>query len=87
MPHTIAFDTNYLRSFGDREFRSGQVPQKLHDQIAVALARGDLVILPETVRIEANAWLKNQSEIATNKLIQAKDLLERAGHKIEPDKV
>lgn len=87
MPHTIAFDTNYLISFGGHEYRAGEVPQKLHDQIKAALARGDLVIIPETVRLETNAWLKRQSDNAAQKLAQAKDLLQRAGHTITPDKI
>lgn len=87
MPHTIVFDTNYLRSFGDRDYRNGQVPQKLHDQIAGAFARGDLVVLPKTVRLETNAWLKKQSEIARQKLVQATDLLQQAGHKVLPGEV
>lgn len=84
MPHTIAFDTNYLRSFGDRDYRAGQLPKKLHEQIAAAFARGDLVVLSNTVRLEANAWLKQQSEIAHRKLVQATDLLQQAGHKVVP---
>ena len=84
MPHTIVIDTNYFKSFGDREYRAGRLPPKLHDQISAAHARGDLVAVPHTVRLEANAWLKQQSEIARQKLAQATDLLQQAGHEVVP---
>ena len=57
MPQTIVFDTNYLRTFSQIEFLAGRLPQKLKVQIAIAVKRGDLVALVDTVRIETNAWL------------------------------
>jgi len=85
MPQTIVFDTNYLVSFGATEYRSGGLPQKLHDQVDLVVDRGDLVALPNTVRLETNAWLSKISQRAWDSLNSAHQRLREAGFKIEPD--
>lgn len=85
MPHTIVFDTNYLRSFSAIDYREGRVPQKLHEQISAALERGDLVVVPRTVKFETNAWLLDQSLSAWRKQDDARELLRQAGHEVIPE--
>ena len=87
MPYTIVFDTNYLRSFGDSDYLAGRVPQKLHSQIELAISGGDLVVLPNTVRLETNAWLATQSQNNLKSLDKAHQLLKQAGYKISPETV
>ncbi|MBI3896850.1 MAG: DUF4935 domain-containing protein [Gammaproteobacteria bacterium] len=85
MPQTIVFDTNYLRSFGDSDYRIEKLPQKLHDQIKLAFSREDLVALPNTVRLETNAWLALQAETAQKSLLDAHKLLRNAGYEVSPE--
>ena len=87
MPQTIVFDTNYLISFGAAEYRSGELPKKLHDQIEQAINRGDLVALPNTVRLETNAWLAKLSLAAWESLRSSHQRVKDAGFMIEPDSV
>lgn len=87
MPITVVFDTNYLRTFSSSDFLAGRIPPKLDRQIKIALARGDLVAIPNTVRLEANHWLATQSTATWQRQIDAHELLSRAGYEITPKSV
>lgn len=85
MPLTIVFDTNYLRSFGCSDFISGRLPPRLNSQVNAAVKRGDLILLPETVRIETNAWLDDENKKRHQALINAARTLQDSGFNISPD--
>jgi hypothetical protein len=84
MSSQIVFDTNYLRSLGSKEFLFGQIPEKLQNQIELALNRGDILYIPKTVQIELNAWVRNLSEKESKSIRQAWDLLSNNGYKVIP---
>lgn len=85
MASSLVFDTNYIRKLGAREYLEGKVPPKFGEQIRLALDRGDAVLIPRTVQMEINAWIKDIAEKDADKIRQAKDLLLSHGYTIEPD--
>lgn len=85
MPLTIVFDTNYLRSLGCSDFLSGRLPARLAHQVNCAIQRGDLILLPETVRIETNAWLQEENAKRHSALISAVKTLQQAGFNVSPE--
>ncbi|MCP5381407.1 MAG: DUF4935 domain-containing protein [Kordiimonadaceae bacterium] len=84
MSYSIIFDTNYLKTFGIKEFSIGEIPSKLKEQIKFAVGRGDVVALPNTVRFEFNAHLKKIQEKDKLELNKAIQLLEEKGYTINP---
>lgn len=81
------FDTNYLRGIGVHEYLSGEIPETLRRQLTAAVARGDLVALPSTVRLELNACLSKVSKDSEKKYTDAINLLQQAGHEVIPAEV
>ena len=84
VPHTIVFDTNYIKSFSPLDYLDGRLPRKMANQIDLAFHRGDLVALVETVRMETNAWLTGMLEEKQRDLSNALRLLTDAGYNITP---
>lgn len=87
MASRLIFDTNYLRKLGSREYLEGKIPQKLEEQITLALARGDVVCIPRTVQMELNAWVRKIAKKELERIEQAKELLLEKGYVIEPSEV
>ncbi len=85
MPLTIVFDSNYLRSLGSREFLAGSAPEVLKGQLKRAQERGDLIALPQTVRMEINAFLRKITNKRNENIKEAFALLQDAGHTIAPN--
>ncbi len=84
MPQTIVFDTNYIRGLGCSDFLNGAVPQRLKSQLQEATKRGDLILVPATVRTEINAWLKEECSKRHTALHNAARTLEDSGFTITP---
>jgi len=84
MPQTIVIDTNYIRSIGCSEFLRGKVPPRLETQLQKATTRGDLILIPATVRTEINAWLKEESVKRHTTLHNAARTLHDQGFTITP---
>ncbi len=87
MPQTIIFDTNYLRSFSQNDYLAGKLPEKLRKQISLAVARGDLVALVDTVRIETNAWLELGYRKKQDEIRDSIERLKLAGYSVSPESV
>lgn len=87
MSVTVCFDTNYIRSFSQNDFLSGNVPQKLIEQIEKISARGDSIAVLETVRLEVNAWLMKASISREAEIQQSIVTLEAAGYKLDKTEV
>lgn len=85
MPMTIVFDTNYLRSLGCSDFLLGRLPTRLTTQVNSAAQRGDLILIPSTVKIEMNAWLKDESAKRHSSLVNAHRTLQESGFKVSPE--
>jgi hypothetical protein len=85
MASRLVFDTNYIRKLGTKEYLEGKVPKRFGEQIQLALDRGDAVVIPRTVQMELNAWIKEVAEKEAERISQAKDLLLSNGYTIEPN--
>lgn len=81
------FDTNYLRGIGVHEYLSGKIPETIRRQLTAAVARGDLIALPSTVRLELNAWLSKISKDSEKTHTDAINLLQQAGYEVIPAEV
>lgn len=87
MSVTVCFDTNYIRSFSQNDFLSGNVPHKLIEQIKKISARGDSIAVLETVRLEVNAWLMKANLSRDAEIQQSIATLEEAGYKLDKTQV
>jgi PIN domain len=85
MTSNLVFDTNYIRKLGGKEYLESKVPQRFGEQIQLALNRGDAVLIPRTVQLELNAWIRDITEKEADRIKQAKELLVSNGYKIEPN--
>lgn len=85
MPQTIVFDTNYIRSLGCSDFLNEGIPQRLENQLQKATKRGDLILIPATVRTEINAWLMDESFKRHKALEDAARTLQSSGFTIAPE--
>lgn len=79
MPISIVLDTNYLRGLGVDSYPKGQLPPELVRQLSLAEKRGDLIIVPETVVIELDAWLLTVAKKQFESLLDAVKAVEHAG--------
>lgn len=87
MSTCIIFDTNYLRTLSTKEYVEGKIPEKLKDQIKIALDRGDMVILPRTVQIEINNWVNEIAKNETAKIKETINYLNGKGYHVKPETV
>lgn len=87
MTKTIVFDTNYLKSLSLNDYLAGKIPEKLKAQIELAVSRGDLVALVDTVRTETNAWLEVSHKRKQQENENSIQRLLAEGYKVTPDTV